>query len=68
MKPPRLFPLSGWPRGARVVLLVFELVGIALLCSSLAWADERTQRFDRDPGWDGQNYRPDTQLRHGLTT
>jgi hypothetical protein len=33
------------------------LVGVALAAANDAWSAERTQRFDRDPGWDGRNHR-----------
>lgn len=34
------------------------IVGMALVFAGWAAAGERTERFDRDPGWDGHNNRP----------
>src|SRR6476619_7342939 len=32
-------------------------VGIILLCGAMALAAERSETFDKDPGWDGHNNR-----------
>src|SRR5579871_6662056 len=39
-----------------------NLAGICILAAipSFATAEERTQRFDRDPGWEGHNNRSTT--------
>lgn len=43
-------------RGKGFVLSVAGIIAIAVCCA----AEERTERFDKDPGWDGHNNRATT--------
>jgi hypothetical protein len=43
--------------GIRIAPQAFALTVFMLLWASATVAEERTEHFDRDPGWDGQNNR-----------
>ncbi len=43
-----------------VMILGLSWLGVAAVLAMPLAAEERTERFDRDPGWDGHNHRSDT--------